>query len=102
MIRIAKTEAYYKCDEKWRAKTEQMYRDFDEEKNDLYEQIRGMQTPVELEKTEVKMLFNRWVFVARLQRLYEEQSERDKLLRKTKEFLNKQQAQRIAALMEQL
>ena len=48
-----------------------------------------MQTPVELEKTEVKMLFNRWVFVARVQRLYEEQEERDKLLKKTKEFLNK-------------
>lgn len=61
-----------------------------------------MQTPVELEKTEVKMLFNRWVFVARVQRLYEEQEERDKLLKKTKEFLNKQQAQKIAALMEQL
>ena len=29
MVRIAKTEAYYKCDEKWRAKTEEMYRDFD-------------------------------------------------------------------------
>lgn len=48
------------------------------------------------------MCFNRWVFVARLERLYAERAERDKLLSRTRQLLSQQQATRVAALLDQL
>ena len=47
------------------------------------------------------MLFNRWVFIARLQRIHQEEAEqRNHLIEKTKEFLNKKQSEKISSLMD--